>query len=120
MGCLTRGNNHNHLLCPRDSRRAITCTRTLYLLASPEHHPVLVCRHYRLRIPLILHTEGPEGPLNLPHTPDPLPTAPGEHLFLARLALRVRQSGAYRLPHLHPRQVLQASPRHAPPLDDLP
>lgn len=120
MGCLTRGNHHNHLFCPRDSRQSITCTRTVYLLASPEHHSVLVCRDYWLRIPLVLHPKGSEGPLDIPHPPDPLPTGSGERLFFARFALRLRQSGAYRLPYLHPRQILQASSRHASPPDDLP
>jgi hypothetical protein len=107
MGSPTRGDHNNKLPNPpSNNRRTRATNRALHLLARSEHHPVLLRSNHRFYLPPDLNTKGPKHPIHFPHAPNPFPPAPSQHLFLARLALRLRKPPAHRLPNLYPRQIM--------------
>ena len=121
MGRPPRSNHHgliSHSRCK--PYRTGTSNGALHLLDRAEHYTIRLCRDHRLRIPLSLDAVRPNSPIDLPYKTDTLPSTPGQHILVVGVAVRLRQSRAYRLPDFHTRQIMQAATGHGSPIDHLP
>lgn len=120
MGSPPRGNHHNLIShsC-RNGRRTRTPNRTLHLFPRVKHDPILIRRHNRPHLPLLLDPNEPENALHLPNPSHPLPSPPRQHFLVSRIPIRLRKSLPHRLPHIHPREILQTPPSNAPPPHNL-
>lgn len=110
LGAAPRTHNHNHLWVPHRSR-------TLHLLHLPKHHSIHFRRSRWLHLPPPLVPKRRLNPLHLSQSLNPLPSNPRRHNLLPCLPFRLRLPRPHRLHNLHPRKILQAPPRHVPPLD---
>ena len=85
--------------------------RTLQVPRLPQYCSIALCSLNRLSLPTLGY-QGIESSSNNTKSPNSRATIPSGCHLLVGISLRLCISRAYRLHHIHSRQVLQASPRY--------
>lgn len=112
MGSPPRTTHHNSIW-------SCFLSRELQIPRLPQYLPILFRRSRRLCLP----SRNLQRAIRPPHIPQPSNIRPSlrrRHYQCTGKSIRIRKSRSHRLHILHPRQILQTSPRHVPTHSHIP